>query len=98
GLAARWVVGDAVSGSDPVLRAGVETLAPACHYLLAVAASSPAWAAAAEAARLDRRGRTRVRWQGGTTAAVAAALPASAWQRLAVARGAKGPRIYDWAA
>jgi SRSO17 transposase len=97
GLAARWVVGDTVYGNDPALRARLQTLAPACHYVLAVSASAPVWAAA-EGEQAGTPAPGRLRWQGGTARAVAAALPGGSWERLAVAQGAKGPRVYDWAA
>jgi SRSO17 transposase len=99
GLAARWVVGDTVYGNDPALRAKLDALAPAGRYVLAVAATTPTWTRppAAPEPPPERRGG-RLLWAGGTAATVVAALPEAAWQRLEVAEGVKGPRVYDWAA
>jgi SRSO17 transposase len=44
----------------------------------------------------DRRVPTATGTQRADT--VAAGLPAGAWQRLSAGDGAKGPRLYDWAA
>jgi SRSO17 transposase len=104
GLEARWVLGDTVYGNDPRLRARLDSLAPGSHYLLAVASTTPAWTtteestAAAAPTEAPRDASPQIRWQGGTVAAVVAALPETAWQRLMVAEGAKGPRVFDWAA
>jgi SRSO17 transposase len=97
GLPFRWVLGDTVYGQDPGLRARLAAFAPAAHYLLAVPATTRAWT---RPARAEGRAAERVRlaWEGQTAAGLAAALPAAAWRRLSAGAGAKGPRLYDWAA
>jgi SRSO17 transposase len=98
GVPGRWVVGDTVYGQDPTLRTRLEACAPAVHYVLAVPSTTPIWQiqpvvpTAAGTVRLTRR------WAGSTVAALADGLPQSAWRRLAVAAGTKGPRTYDWVA
>jgi len=45
--------------------------------------------------------RSQYLWSGLTqrrVEAIAAEIPASAWFRMSVGDGAKGPRVYDWAA
>jgi SRSO17 transposase len=81
GLPASWVTGDEVYGSDPELRAGLESrglgyvLAIGCNRRVAV-----------------NHGRTRMRVDD-----IAAGLGRRWWQRMSAGIGAKGPRDYDWA-
>ena len=99
GLQARWVVGDTVYGNDPVLRTQLDALAPAGRYVLAIAATTPTWTRPlAEREAPSESHVEHLLWTGGTAATAVAALPPAAWQRLEVAEGAKGPRVYDWAA
>ncbi len=106
GVPMAWVTGDEVYGDDPVLRDAIARAGR--RYVLAVGASTPAWASrpatTAPGARSGRRGpvRTRARLAPGaprvtTVKALSAAWPASAWHRLAVTQGEKGPIEYDWA-
>jgi len=100
GLRARWVVGDTVYGQDPGLRAKLETLAPACHYVLAVPSGTPVWTPpAGEAVPPDPppAGLAHT-WRGHAAAALVGGLGAEHWQPLTVGAGAKGPRTYAWAA
>jgi len=104
GLPAAWVVGDTVYGHDPDLRRRIEQDLPELQYVLAVPATEPVWQPVEPAARQSagvakpRRMVVERRWTGGTGAAVAAGLPPTAWHRIVVASGTKGPRVYDWAA
>ena len=84
GVPARWVVGDAVYGSDGRLRRALEERGQA--YALAVKSNEkpttwPPYAPPGQVA----------------ASAVAAALGADAWRRLSCGEGAQGQRLYDWA-
>lgn len=99
GMPGRWVLGDTVYGQDPGLRARLEALAPACHYLLAVPASTVVWTRAERDAPVEAEGATlRHAWTPHTVASLVATLGPGAWRPITVAAGAKGPRRYDWAA
>jgi SRSO17 transposase len=107
GVPMAWVTGDEVYGDDPSLRDGI--VAAGHRYVLAVAAKTPIWAQrpavelpAGKVAH--RRGPERVRTRlapgaphASTVAKVVASWSATAWQRLAVHEGEKGPIEYDWA-
>lgn len=80
---ASWVTGDEVYGGDRRLRMWLEQRG--VGYVLAIKRSEPLWA-------LTERGPAQV-----AATNLAAAVPASAWQRLSAGEGAKGPRWYDWA-
>jgi SRSO17 transposase len=84
GVPARWVVADAVYGSDGTLRRALEERGQA--YVLAVRSNETATTWPPDGVP----GQVRV-------AAVAAAVPADAWQRRSCGDGAQGPRVYDWA-
>jgi SRSO17 transposase len=104
GVPMRWVRGDEVYGDSVDLR---EAIAAARRsYVLAVSCSTPVWTErpAVVAPRRNSAGRpqSKVRLAhdapaAQNVAAVVAAWPADAWQRLSVAEGEKGPRVYDWA-
>ena len=80
GVPAAWVTGDTVYGSNPQLRAGLETRGQA--YALGVRCHE--WVEVnRQRVRVDR---------------LAKGLSASAWQPLSAGAGAKGPRLYAWAA
>jgi SRSO17 transposase len=85
GVPAAWVTGDEVYGSDGSLRRALEARGQA--YVLAVRSNecTTTWPPYAPP------GQVR-------TAALAATVPAAAWQRLSCGEGAQGPRLYDWAA
>lgn len=106
GVPMAWVTGDEVYGDDPALRDAIAHAGR--RYVLAVGANTPAWASrpatTAPGARLSRRGRARTRARlapgaprATTVKALSAAWPASAWHRLAVTQGEKGPIEYEWA-
>jgi SRSO17 transposase len=76
----KWVLGDAVYGSDSKFRRFLES-----HdqpYVLAVSSQQRLWMELRQK-RID---------------AIAKEIPEAEWFRMSVADGAKGPRIYDWAA
>jgi SRSO17 transposase len=78
-----WVLGDEVYGSDRRLRLDLEQQER--PFVLAIRSNEKLWS------RLeDRPGQH-------TAAALAAAVPEAAWQRLSAGAGAKGERFYDWA-
>ncbi len=81
---ARWVVGDAIYGSDGKLRRALEAWEQA--YALAVRSTEkpttfPPYAPPGQVMVAD----------------VADALAPDAWQRLSCGEGAQGERVYDWA-
>jgi SRSO17 transposase len=81
---ARWVVGDAIYGSDGKLRRALEAWEQA--YALAVRSTEkpttfPPYAPPGQVMVAD----------------VAAGLEPDAWQRLSRGEGAQGERLYDWA-
>lgn len=83
GVTAGWVTADCVYGSDGMLRRWLAGRRQ--PFVLEVRSNERVWA-------IDGQQR----WQG-MVAAVTADLPDSAWQRLSVGDGTKGPRDYDWA-
>lgn len=83
GFRPDWVVGDAVYGSDPQVRAALEAWRWA--YVLGIRTTEPV-RPAAEGGLSER-----------PAGAVAAALPAAAWRRMSAGEGTKGPRWFDWA-
>lgn len=80
---AAWVAGDAVYGNDGQFRRWLEEEQRA--YVLAVARSHALWVTVDGVPRPVR------------AEALAADLPATAWRRIVVGAGSKGPRVYDWA-
>lgn len=84
GIVPRWVLGDSVYGSDYQTRRFLESRGQA--YVMAVTSRQRLWVA-------DSGGFEQKRVD-----AVAAELPETDWHRMSVAEGAKGPRVYDWAA
>ena len=78
-----WVLGDEIYGSDRRLRIDLER--EKRPFVLAIRGNEKLWSAF-----------------GGSigqhaAAALAAAVPEEAWQRLSAGPGAKGERFYDWA-
>lgn len=100
GVPGRWVVGDTVYGQDPAFRARIETDLAGLRYVLAVPTTCPTWQESARppAPAADASVRLTRHWTGGTAGQVAATVALSAWRRLTVAGGTKGPRVADWAA
>ena len=98
GMPGRWVTGDTVYGQDPTLRARLDAVAPRCHYVLAVPATTPVWIEQPAPPATDGAVRLTHRWTAQTAASLAESVSPPAWRRIAVAPGSKGPRRYDWAA
>jgi SRSO17 transposase len=78
-----WVLGDEIYGSDRRLRIDLEQ--EKRPFVLAIRGNEKLWS-----------------MLGGSigqhaAAALAAAIPAAAWQRLSAGPGTKGERFYDWA-
>ncbi len=84
GVPARWVVGDAVYGSDGKLRRALEAWGQA--YALAVRSTEKP----TTFPPCQPPGQVMV-------AEVADGLEPDAWQRLSCGEGAQGERLYDWA-
>ena len=104
GIAIRWVGGDSVYGDSPVFVAGVRQLGK--WYVLDTASDTRVWAEepkvvqAQERARVGRGRRPskpEVIGQARRVDEVFAGLPESAWKRVLVGEGSKGPRLYDYA-
>ena len=104
GVPMRWVTGDEVYGDSSQLRDAVA--ASGRWYVLAVRTNITVWLDRAEVAvpAWAGTGRKPVKAQviedgvkPAPVPAVAASWPESRWQRLEVAEGEKGPRVYDWA-
>jgi SRSO17 transposase len=104
GIPIRWVGGDSVYGDSPVFVAGVRQLGK--WYVLDTASDTRVWAEepkvvqAQERARIGRGRRPskpEVIGQARRVDEVIAGLPESAWKRVVVGEGSKGPRLYDYA-
>jgi SRSO17 transposase len=78
-----WVLGDEVYGSDRRLRLDLEQQER--PFVLAIRTNETLWSTLD-----DEMGQH-------AAAALAAAVPEGAWQRLSAGAGAKGERFYDWA-
>ena len=100
GLPMRWVTGDEVYGNARHLRQTIDSHGRL--YVLAVCSTTTGWLERPPSVPAPRRGSGR-RLRADAPAAQTVAqmlesLPASAWKRLSLMRGEKGPRRYDWAA
>lgn len=104
GVPMQWVTGDEVYGDAPYLRDAVA--ASGRWYVLAVRPNITVWLDRPAVAVPEWTGtgrkpvKARIRAdavQPLPVPAVVASWPESQWQRLAVAEGARGPRLYDWA-
>lgn len=99
----RWVTGDEVYGEAPYLRDAVAESGR--WYVLAVRAHNSVWVERPYVAVPDWSGTGRKPSHERVVddaapmpiPALVASWPESRWQRLEVAEGEKGPRIYDWA-
>jgi SRSO17 transposase len=102
GLPFRWVTADSVYGDSPPFAQGVRALGK--WYVLDSSADARVWLTEPEvipAGTKGRRGRAttvpRVATKPERVDEVVARLPATAWQRLVVAEGSQGPRLYEYA-
>lgn len=91
GVPGRWVTGDTVYGQDPTLRARLDAVAPGCHYVLAVPATTPVWIEQPAAPAAGGPVQLTRRWTAHTVASLAETVSPTAWRRIAVAPGSKGP-------
>lgn len=102
-LRGRWVTGDAVYGSDPALRDGVEQAG--LYYVFEVrnnewlftikpATAVPQWSGRGRKPQRERRAEGSAGPQ--TVAEIAAGITEPQWQSLTVAEGAQGPRRYQF--
>ena len=108
GIPMRWVTGDEVYGNATDLRDTVE--ASGRWYVMAVSSHTPVWEQRPAVVIPHRKppgqrrqGRPREKPQlaadapcATTVSLLVVSWPESRWQRLTVAEGEKGPRIYDW--
>ena len=105
GVPMRWITGDEAYGDLPYLRERIA--AEYLLYVLAVSSNTHAWTdnpgTKSPGCYTFGRPRKHPRLAPGAppsqpVAALVAAWPAARWQRLAIAAGEKGPRVYDWGA
>jgi SRSO17 transposase len=104
GIPFRWVGGDSVYGDNPTFVQGVRALGK--WYVLDIACDTLVWTEPPQVIPAAERPRPR-RGRPPTTPLVigerrrvdeiAAALPATAWQRVVVGEGSQGPRMYEYA-
>jgi SRSO17 transposase len=102
GLPFRWVTADSVYGDSPTFVQGVRGLGK--WYVVDTSADARVWLTKPEvipAGTKGPRGRAttqpRVATKPERVDEVAARLPAKAWQRIVVAEGSQGPRVYEYA-
>lgn len=103
GLPFRWVTGDSVYGVSPTFCQGIRSLGK--WYVLDSSSDARVWTSQPEVipagTKPPGRGRPTTTPKPATkperVADVAAALPAGAWRRVAVAEGSQGPRVFDYA-
>ncbi|HEY7157673.1 MAG TPA: IS701 family transposase [Gemmataceae bacterium] len=101
----RWVGGDSVYGDSPTFVQGVRQLGK--WYVVDTSADARVWTEeprvipAEQRPKAGRGGRPctqpLVVGEARRVDEVVAALPAKAWQRLSVAEGSQGPRVYEYA-
>lgn len=102
GLPFRWVTADSVYGDSPTFVQGVRGLDR--WYVVDTSADARVWLtepAVIPAGTQGPRGRATTQPRAATKPQrvdeVVAELPATAWQRIVVAEGSQGPRIYEYA-
>jgi len=104
GIPFGWVGGDSVYGDSPSFVQGARQLGK--WYVLDTSADAHVWTNEPQvipAEQRPKRGRGRrctqpvVVGQSQRVDAVVAALPANVWQRLVIAEGSQGPRMYEYA-
>ena len=84
GVPFAWFTGDEVYGSDRKLRLWLER--QEVPHVLAIKSNEKLWALTDKGPRQMRAER------------LASGVVESAWERCSAGNGAKGPRVYDWAA
>lgn len=104
GVPFRWAGGDCVYGDNPTFVQGVRALGK--WYVLDISCDTRVWAEPPQVIPADQRPRPP-RGRRPTTPlvvgdrqrvdAIAAALPAGAWRRVAVGEGSQGPRVCEYA-
>lgn len=102
GLPFRWVTGDSVYGDSPTFVRGVRALGK--RYVVDVGAPAHVWLSEPTmipAGQRGKSGRPRTKPRATTkpipVGDAAAWIAASAWQRIAVADGSQGPRLFEYA-
>lgn len=102
GLPFRWVAGDSVYGDSPSFCQGVRALGK--WYVLDSSADARVWTTQPEVVppgRKPARGRATTKPKVATRPArvdeVVAGLPTSAWRRVTVTEGSRGPLVYEYA-
>jgi SRSO17 transposase len=104
GVPFRWVGGDSVYGDSPTFVRGARELGK--WYVLDTSADARVWTEQPQVIPPEQRPRPRrgrpctqplVVGQARCVAEVVAAVPAGAWQRVGVAEGSQGPRVYEYA-
>jgi SRSO17 transposase len=102
GVPFRWVTADSVYGDSPTFVQGVRGLDR--WYVVDTSADARVWLtepkvipAGTQGARGRATTQPRVATKSERVDEVVARLPAKAWQRIVVAEGSQGPRIYEYA-
>lgn len=102
GLPFRWVTGDSVYGDSPAFVQGVRALGK--WYVADTTVDARVWLQEPEVIPAGTRlpsgqttQRPRVTSKPERVDEVASRLPATAWQRITVAEGSQGPRVYEYA-
>jgi SRSO17 transposase len=102
GLPFRWITADSIYGDSPTFVQSLRGLGK--WYVVDTSSVSRVWLTEPEvipAGTKGPRGRAttqpRVASKPERVDEVAARLPATAWQRVVVAEGSQGPRIYEYA-
>ena len=104
GIPFRWVGGDCVYGGDPQFVQGVRMLEK--WYVLDTKCDTQVWTSKPEVIPADQRpkppkGRCPTKplvvGERRRVDAVIASLPPTAWRRVLVGEGTKGPRVYEYA-
>jgi SRSO17 transposase len=98
----RWVTADSVYGDSPSFVQGIRGLGK--WYVVDTSADARVWLtkptvipAGTKGARGRATTQPRVATKPERVDEVVARLPAKAWQRIVVAEGSQGPRIYEYA-
>jgi len=104
GLPFRWVGGDSVYGDNPTFVQGIRLLGK--WYVLDIASDTQVWTEPPQVivpeshsphGQVGKSTKAKVVGTRQRVDAAVAALPASAWRRVVVGEGSKGPRVYDYA-